>query len=229
VLDVRDIGSCRLRWFVFLLAATLSLVPGMCLAGPPAAAIVEAVNAPSAGVQELDYVSPGQIIELGGDGTLTLGYLASCERERIEGGTVTIGKNQSMVVGGSVKRLKIVCDGGFLQLSAEQSQQSLTVVFRDYDPNKSKNLPKPQAVLYGVSPVVSAGAAGMALSIRRIDRSEQPVDIVMDRDTVDLAPLGITLTPGGLYQARAAGRGITFKIDSSASDGGPLLGRLLRF
>ncbi len=218
-----------MRWFVFLLAATLSLVPGMCLAGPPAAAIVEAVNAPSAGVQELDYVSPGQIIELGGDGTLTLGYLASCERERIEGGTVTIGKNQSMVVGGSVKRLKIVCDGGFLQLSAEQSQQSLTVVFRDYDPNKSRNLPKPQAVLYGVSPVVSAGAAGMALSIRRIDRSEQPMDIVMDRDTVDLAPLGITLTPGGLYQARAAGRGITFKIDSSASDGGPLLGRLLRF
>jgi hypothetical protein len=51
----------------------------------------------------------------------------------------------------------------------------------------------------------------------------------MDRDTVDLAPLGITLTPGGLYQARAAGRGITFKIDSSASDGGPLLGRLLLF
>src|SRR4029077_1446506 len=60
-------------------------------------------------------------------------------------------------------------DGGFLRLSAEQSQQSLTVVLRDYAPNKGNNLPKPQAVLHGVSPVVSAGAAGMALSIRRIE------------------------------------------------------------
>jgi hypothetical protein len=216
----------RISATVLLLAASFAALG---VAQPPAAAIVESVNAPSAGVQELDYVTSGQVIELGQDGTLTLGYLSSCERERIEGGTVTIGRSQSTVVGGSVKRLKIVCDGGSLQLSAEQSQQSLTVVFRDYDPNKGKNLPKPQAILYGVSPLVSLGAAGSALSIRRIDRTEQPVDIVMDHATVDLAPLGISLTPGGLYQAKVAGRGITFKIDPSASDGGPLLGRLLRF
>ena len=56
-----------------------------------------------------------------------------------------------------------------------QSQQSLTVVFRDFDPNKDKNLPKPQSRLYGVSPLVSLGAAGSALTIHRIDRTEQPV------------------------------------------------------
>ncbi len=172
---------------------------------------------------------PGRVIDLGAEGTLTLGYLASCERERIQGGKVTVGQEQSTVVGGSVKRLKIVCDGGFLQLSSEQSQQSLTVVFRDFDANKDKNLPKPQARLYGLSPVVSVGAAGAALTIQRIDRTEQPVSLILNGATVDLASQGIELSPGGLYQARALGRGITFKIDASAGSGGPIVGRLLRF
>ena len=52
---------------------------------------------------------------------------------------------------------------------------------------------------------------------------------MLNATTVDLASRGIMLTPGGLYQAKALGRGITFKIDPSASSGGPILGRLLRF
>lgn len=210
---------------VFLLGIGFAF-PG--LAQSPASAIVEAVDAPTASVQQLDYVNPGEIIDLGTDGTLILGYLASCQRERIEGGKVTVGKEQSTVAGGTVKRLKVACDGGALQLTAAQSQQSLAIVFRDFDPSKSANLPKPQVVLYSTSPVVSVGTAG-ALHIRRIDSSEAPVDIVMDRGTVDLAPLGIFLTPGGLYQAKAVGRGVTFKIDLGASNSGPVLSRLLRF
>lgn len=221
-------GGCRLRRFAFLSIAVLSLLPGTSLAQQPAA-IVEEIEATGVTLSQFDYVIPGRVIDLGAEGTLTLGYLASCERERIQGGRVTVGQDQSTVVGGSVKRLKIACDGGALQLTSAQSQQSLTVVFRDFDPNKNKNLPKPEMVLYGTSPVVSIGAAGTALHIRRIDRNEQPVDIVMDRATADLAPLGISLTPGGLYQAKAAGRGITFKIDPAAGEGGPILGRLLRF
>ena len=65
------------------------------------------------------------------------------------------------------ERLRI----GALQLTSAQSQQSLAVVFRDHDPNKNKNLPKPQMILYGTLPVVSTRSAG-ALHIRRIDRSE---------------------------------------------------------
>jgi len=217
-----------LRRFTFLLLAVLSLLPGVSLAQQPAA-IVEEIEATGATLSQFDYVVPGRVIDLGAEGTLTLGYLASCERERIRGGKVTVGQEQSTVVGGSVKRLKIVCDGGLLQLSSDQSQQSLTVVFRDFDANKDKNLPNPQSRLYSVSPVVSVGAAGATLTIQRIDRTEQPVSLVLNAATVDLATQGIGLSPGGLYQARALGRGITFKIDPSAGSGGPIVGRLLRF
>ena len=217
-----------MRSTTLLLIAAFALIPGVCLA-QQASAIVEDVQADAVAVSQFDYVAPGQVIDLGSQGTLILGYLSSCERERIAGGQVTVGKEQSTVVGGSVKRLKIVCDGGSLQLSPDQSQQSLTVVFRDFDPSKNKNLPKPQTVVYGTSPVVSVGAAGAALNIKRIDRTEQPIDLVLPRATVDLAAEGIELAPGGLYQAKALGRGIIFKIDTSASGGGPIVGRLLRF
>jgi hypothetical protein len=46
---------------------------------------------------------------------------------------------------------------------------------------------------------------------------------------MDLATQGIAITPGGLYQAKAPGRGITFKIDASAGSGGPIVSRLLGF
>jgi hypothetical protein len=206
----------------------VSLAASPSLAGQ-ASAIVEEVQASSSGVSQFDYVSPGQVVDLGSEGSMTLGYLASCQRERIQGGIVTIGKEQSSVRGGVVKRLKIACDGGSFQLTADQSQQSLAVVFRAYDPNKDKGFPKPKATLYGVSPVVSLLQAGGTLDIRRIDRAEQPISVSLDRPTMDLAPLNITLTPGGLYQANSQGRGITFKVDDSAGSGGPILSRLLRF
>ncbi len=217
-----------MRSNAFLLLAAIALFPGLCLAQQPAA-IVEDIQLTGATLSQFDYVAPGRVIDLGAAGTLTLGYLASCERERIEGGKVTVGKEQSTVVGGSVKRLKIACDGGSLQLSSEQSQQSLAVVFRDFDATKNKNLPKPQTVLYGTTPVVSVGTAGAALTIKRLDRSEQPIVLVLDKPTVDLETQGVALSPGGLYQAKALSRGIFFKIDPSASDGGPIVGRLLRF
>jgi len=193
-----------------------------------ASAIVEDVRAASAGVSQFDYVTPGRVIDLGADGSLTLGYLSSCERERIEGGRVTIGKDQSDVQGGEVKRLKIACDGGSFQLTQQQSQQSLVIVFREYDANKDKHLPAAQVRLYGTSPLVTVAAAGGVLEIRRIDRPEQQISVPLDRTAIDLATLGISLTPGGLYQAKVPGRGITFKIDPSASGGVPVLSRLLR-
>ena len=65
-----------------LLAATFALIPGLCLA-QQASAIVEDVQAEAVAVSQFDYVAPGQVIDLGSEGTLTLGYLSSCERERI--------------------------------------------------------------------------------------------------------------------------------------------------
>jgi hypothetical protein len=217
--------TLRLAIAAALLGVTLSAGPSL---AQHASAIVEDVRAPSAGVSQFEYVMPGRVIDLGSDGSLTLGYLGSCERERIEGGRVTVGNDQSNVQGGVVKRLKIACDGGSFQLTEQQSQQSLVAVFRDYDANKDKHLPAAQVRLYGTSPLVTVAAPGGVLEIHRIDRVEQPITVPLDRTAVDLATLGISLTPGGLYQAKAQGRGVTFKIDAAASDGVPVLSRLLR-
>ena len=209
-----------------IFACLVTAVP--CFAEEPAA-IIEDIQAPGITLAQFDYVTPGQVIDLGSGGTLTLGYLASCQRERIQGGKVTIGQGESQVEGGDIKRLKVACDGGSVLLTNEQSQQSLAVVFRDYDPNKDKGFPKPQAIVYGTSPVVRFASPGGTLEIRRIDVPEQPLSIPLDHAAIDLASLDIALTPGGLYQAKAQGRGITFKVDAAASNGGTILSRLLRF
>ena len=82
--------GCRLHRFAFLLIPVLSLLPAIDLAQQPAA-IVEEIDATGATLSQFDYVVPGRVIDLEPTGTLTLGYLASCERERIQGGTVTVG------------------------------------------------------------------------------------------------------------------------------------------
>jgi len=75
---------------VALLLATLTA--GMVLAAAPVA-LVEDVAGTTA-LEVLDYVSEGQVVDLGRDGSLTLGYLASCVHEKIVGGRVTIGKKE---------------------------------------------------------------------------------------------------------------------------------------
>lgn len=193
-------------------------------------AIVEEIHNARTPIAALDYVRSGQVITLGPSGSLILDYLSSCIRERIEGGLVTVGETQSVVSGGEVKRLRVQCDGGAFQLTSAMAQQSAGMVFRGYDATKSKNLPSPQITLYGTSPVVKLARAGGILEIRRIDQFEQTVALPMQRAAEDLAALGVSLTPGGLYQAQAQGRGITFKIDLEASAGaGPVVSRLLTF
>src|SRR5262249_23532857 len=60
----------------------------------------------------MDYVDPGQVIRLGAHDRIVLGYLRSCWRETISGGTVTVGTEQSEVAGGEVARDKVACEGG---------------------------------------------------------------------------------------------------------------------
>src|SRR5215467_12633568 len=102
------------------------------------AAVVEEIQGSVPGVQFMDYVDPGQVIRLGAHDRIVLGYLKSCWRETISGGTVTVGPEQSEVAGGEVARAKVACDGGKMMLSAELAGKSGAMVFRQ--------APKPQAV-----------------------------------------------------------------------------------
>ena len=75
-------------------------------------AVVEDVKGKPSGVEFMDYVVPGKVIRLGPNDSIVLGYLASCWRETITGGTVRVGAEQSMVHDGQIERVKVDCDGG---------------------------------------------------------------------------------------------------------------------
>ena len=57
----------------------------------------------------MDYAHAGQVIRLSPGQTMVLSYGASCVRETITGGTVTIGTEQSEVRSGEVRRTQGGC------------------------------------------------------------------------------------------------------------------------
>jgi len=219
-----------------LLALEAVMLATTARAQAPVALVEEIVGKP-AGIEFMDYVSPGKIIVLGSREGIVLGYIRSCWRETIRGGTVRIGRNESEVSGGSVDRVKIACDGGRMELAAEQAKQSGTSVFRDpkiVGP-KSTTMPRAQFVLYGRSPMVELEGGGTLL-LERLDVAGDVRTITLRRQKLlrgafaDLADGGISLAPGGLYMARVDQQVLIFSIDGAAAAGKlPVAGRLLRF
>jgi hypothetical protein len=109
------------------------------LAGGPIA-LVEDVNGTSAGVEAMEYVEAGKVIRLGQQESIVLTYLYSCVRERIEGGVVTVGREQSDVVHGKVERNSTKCDTGRMLFSAEVAIESAGKVFRSLDRRQDQSL-----------------------------------------------------------------------------------------
>ena len=209
-------------------AAVLLYGPAVLAAGP--AAIVEEVDAPGAGVAFMDYVEPGRVILLGANGMVTLGYLRSCLREIITGGTVTVGSEQSKLAGGKMVRERVECDGGKLQLTAEQARKSTVMVFREAPAPGGGAMPQPAFKIYGSSPVIKLRGGAGEVVIERLDRPSRVLKIDVAGKFVDLSAEGKSLEPGGLYRARAGERTIVFKVDAFARPGkGPIIGRLVSF
>ena len=111
------------RWRLTLLLLAIGL-PIVTAAAADPAAIIDEINAPSVQLQAMDYVVEGQRIALRPGDSIILGYLASCQRERITGGEIVVGATQSQVIGGDVRRDKVECDGGSIQLTADQAAKS---------------------------------------------------------------------------------------------------------
>jgi hypothetical protein len=216
---------------IFLQAAGLLVPPA--LAQSPAA-VVEELGGSVTGVQFMDYVEPGQVIRLGAHDRIVLGYLKSCWRETITGGTVTVGTEQSAVAGGEVARAKVACEGGKMMLSAELAGKSGAMVFRQAPTRQAAAIAHPEFTLYGLSPVFEVRPGG-SLVVERLDQPGERHEIaVTDQQLVrgaflDFAKAGIALVAGGIYQAKMAGQQIVFKIDPDAKPGdAPLAGRLAR-
>ena len=89
--------------------------------GDEPTALVEAVSGAS-GVELMDYVYPGQVIDLGAKGSITLAHFESCVTETIRGGLVTVGEGSSDVSGGKLSAKETPCQGAKPIITAEASE-----------------------------------------------------------------------------------------------------------
>jgi hypothetical protein len=183
--------------------------------------IVEDASA-QAPVAAFEYLPAGLNIQLQDDATIILGYLTSCRREVITGGQVTIGREQSVVVGGQVSFETVPCDGGQIDLTQEAVAASGVVVYRS--PND------PDVTLYSATPVFTFGRASdiSVLEIERLDRQEEVRRYPIEKARVDLLELDSPLNSGGHYEVRYGEEVRSFRIVVYARPGGPLVGRLVR-
>ena len=106
-----------IRVAALAVASVIVAVSVATAAEPSEAALVESVSGRSPDVQPMDYVRVGQIIRLGPSGTIVLSYKASCAREMITGGIVTIGTEHSYVRSGEIRMLGTQCDTGRMVLT----------------------------------------------------------------------------------------------------------------
>jgi hypothetical protein len=192
-------------------------------------ALVEDVKSTSAGVQFMDYVSRGQVIQLEPSDVLVLSYLKSCEHETITGGSVRIGSEQSEVEGGKVDRAKVPCDGGKMRLSSQQANASAASAIR-------LQSAATEPVLYALPPMIQVKGGDRTLVIQRVDRPGERYEIQIGEGPArgafyDLAKADIKpLKRGATYRATLGERAITFKVHPKAKSGkAPIISRLLRF
>lgn len=190
-------------------------------------AIVESVNGSVVGAEFMDYVRPGQVIKLGGKGSIVLAYLSNCRRETITGGVVIVGTDESRVSLGDISRETARCDRARVQVTGNTSGGG--VAFRT-----AKKTPTPEAqIVYSLSPVIEVQEVGQ-LVIERIDQPGERYDAKLSKETLiktkfhDLAAARAQLKPGGVYAATLGSRRAVFRIDQLAGPAGPLLGRLVK-
>jgi hypothetical protein len=195
-------------------------------------ALVEDVKSATAGVEFMDYVRNGQVIKLEPRDVLVLSYLKSCEHETITGGTVTVGLDRSDAQGGQIVRAKVLCDGGKMQLNAEQASASAASAFRLQHADV-------QVALFARTPVIQfpkvLAGQDRTLRIARTDVRGERYEFKIDDATAaagvyDLAEMNVSLAPGAVYVATMGAYKLTFQVDPVAPSGpAPIVSRLVRF
>lgn len=186
-------------------------------------AIVEDIQAKDAGISFMDYVHAGQVIKLGKQETLILGYLESCRRETITGGTVTIGTMQSKISKGQLMREDVECDGGQARLSGQQAGTSGALAFR----SGSAGLAQPEVTIYGSAPVFRLHTPDATITVEPFRHRGRSHTIEVHGQHVDLADKNISLPPG-IYKVTAGDNSKLFKVHHRAEPGkGPIITRLV--
>jgi len=196
-------------------------------------AVVEEVKGKPSGVEFMDYVAPGNEIKLGPKNSIVLGYMSSCWRETIAGGTVLVGAEQSMVYGGEIERVKVDCDGGGQYAAADRkTREGAGTDFRGISNSRSAILPR--VTIYGLSPILEVKGPGR-LVVERLDKQGERHEVMVGKNSLlrgrfyDFVSAFLALTPGGSYLARLGDQEIIFNVDPAAKPGAtPVIGRLVR-
>ena len=214
-------------WASLALYLAPSITSAQTVTSEPAA-IVEDISPTQSDVEAFDYLEAGHTVHLMADETLILGYLASCLRETIRGGVVTIGVRQSTVEGGSVIREEVECDGGFTDLSKDEAGQSGVVAFRQ-GPRSGRGSRSNPIRVFSLSPAFDLPDRVFELVVRRLDQWERERRLMVRGRWLDLHETVERFAAGGLYEAQAGSKTVVFKIVPHATGDGPVVGRLVRF
>jgi hypothetical protein len=189
------------------------------------AAIVEDVAGNEIGVEIMEILARGKVIDLSPGQSVVLGYMNSCVRERIEAGRVVVGDVQSTVTGGHVEREVVACHSKGAAMAIGTSEGT-GLIFRGGENNDPEREP---TLRYRAPVIVADGAASATLRIERLDQNEALRYFSMPGPALDLAGKNGPLTPGGRYRASVDGREAVFAIHKHAANvSGPVLERLVR-
>ncbi len=191
-------------------------------------AIVEDISAERDDLQPMDFLDAGAIFKLGADEKLVLGYLASCVREIIVGGTVTVKEDRSDVDGGQVRREMLACEGGTSVAGGGKKRAAGAVVFRKKSKKRTKGA-KPKHQVFGLSPLIRLTAPVPEIQLTRLDGKGESQRIAVENGVADLAKEGIELEREVSYRLMAGERSTTFRVSPLAEREAALLSRLLRF
>lgn len=191
------------------------------------AAIVEDTDGASAALQPLEFVNPGQVIQLVAGEVLVLGYLRSCLHETITGGRVIVGESESRVVDGMVVREVVECQGGRAALSNQEASKSGGLPVRSGEGSAGEEQP---ALVYSTMPFFVFPEQTDRLVIAMRGNGSNRASYAVDGRSLDLAKLNVRLLPGRLYEARVGQAVRLFKVAPSAmAKKDKIVGRLVSF
>ena len=211
------------------LAILLIFGPNAVQAEDPSA-IVDTIDGEMSGLEEMDLLWPGQKITLPDNVTLTIGYLDACRSEVITGGTITIGQQESQVIGGDLEADKLDCAIEVQGSGSKKEAVALTAVFRNSKKKKATKQQKSERLLRSQQPAFLVSGETDRVMISRLDDTEEKIPvIILKQGRADLAKTKIRLTSGVVYKMEANGKSMLVRIAEEPMDNAPLLMRLIRF
>ncbi len=197
-------------------------------------ALIESAPETRSDIVFMDFVYPDAQIKLGATETLVLGYITSCIRETITGGTVTVGAKQSTIQGGLVKRETVVCDAQVMDVAANTAGEAGVAVFRGVAPDTGKTIDKVTGkpritVLNDLVPIIKLRSPKgvQTVIITKLGTVEGFSVPVEGRGVIDLAKHGIELEPGAKYVVGTEQHSLVIEVSDFAGTGSGPMERLI--